>query len=57
MKEQEKIPVFILFNEGKTVCICHADRKRCKRKCTPDMVTRDKFAGWISTFYRDKYGK
>lgn len=57
MKEQEKIPVFILFNEGKTVCICHADRKRCKRKCTPDIVTRDKFAGWISTFYRDKYGK
>ena len=58
IKEQEKIPVFILYgNKGKAVCICHADRKGCTRKCQRDIVTRDRYDGWIETLYRDRYGK
>lgn len=58
MKEQEKIPVFILFGpKGKAVCVCHAGRKGCNRKCERDVVTRDKYDGWINTLYRNKYGQ
>ena len=58
MKEQEKIPVFILIGpKGKTVCVCHASRKGCNRKCERDEVTRDIYAGWIYTLYRNKYGQ
>ena len=58
MKEQEIIPVFILYGKkGKAVCICHADRKGCNRKCQRDIVIRDKYEGWIQTLCRDRYGQ
>jgi len=58
MKEQEIIPVFILYGKkGKAVCICHADRKGCTRKCERDVVVRDKYEGWMRTLYRDRYGQ
>lgn len=57
MKTTEKIPVFIRIEKGKTVCICHAGSKGCKRNCPRDTVTRDKFDKWQETMCRDKYGK
>lgn len=57
MKTTEKIPVFIRIEKGKTVCICHAGSKGCKRNCPRDTVTRDKFDKWQETMCRDKYGR
>lgn len=58
MKFVEKIPVYIKFENGKTVCICRKGTKKCKSKvCTPDTVERDKYDGWESTFYQNRYGK
>lgn len=57
MKESEKIPVYIRAVRGVTVCVCHADNKRCKRECEPTMVTRERYEGWRLTMKRDKYGK
>ncbi len=57
METKETIKVYIDVQNGKTVCICKRSKKRCKKKCEPDVVERDKFAGWESTFRRDRYGK
>lgn len=57
MKTKEEIHVFVDIKDGKTVCICERSRKRCDKHCEPDIVERDKFVGWQSTFYRDRYGK
>ncbi|MBQ6052995.1 MAG: hypothetical protein IJQ80_01650 [Clostridia bacterium] len=53
----EYIKVFIDYKDGKTACICKRDHKRCKKKCTPDVVERDKYRDWEDTFYQDRYGK
>lgn len=57
MEATEKIKVFARIENGKTVCICTRNNKRCKRKCEPDIVERDKFRGWERTFRRNRYGK
>jgi len=57
MEQVEKIEVYIRTAKGKTICICHAEKKGCGRECQRDRVTRNKFDGWIDTFRRNKYGK
>lgn len=57
MQEKETIRVFIKAHKGKTVCICTSDDKRCSADCEEDIVERDRFRGWKTTFVRDKYGK
>lgn len=57
METKEKIEVFVDLYHGKTVCICERSKKRCNKPCEPDVVERDKFAGWESIFRRDRYGK
>lgn len=54
---KEYIRVLIRFEEGKTVCICMRDHPRCKRRCTPDIVERDKMRDWEKTFRVNKFGK
>lgn len=55
----EYIKVFIKYQEGRTVCICKRDKKRCSsgKECYPDVVERDKYRGWQDTFRQDRYGK
>jgi hypothetical protein len=53
----EKIPVYIDIKKGRTVCICHAKTKRCKKPCTLDTVDRDKFREWEKVMKRDRYGR
>ena len=53
----EYIPVYVDYEEGKTVCICKRTKKMCDKKCTPEIVERDKYRGWEDTFDVDKYGK
>lgn len=50
METKEKIKVYIDIQDGKTICICKRSNKGCGKKCEPDVVERDKFAGWKSTF-------
>lgn len=57
METKERIKVFIDFEDGKAVCICKRSRKRCNKKCEPDIVERDKFEGWQKVFHQNKYGK
>ena len=60
MKNQvgiESIKVFVDYENGKTVCICQRDRKRCDKLCVPDVVERDRYRGWEDAFHVDKYGK
>ena len=57
MEETEKIPVYIRYANGKTICICHARDKGCKRDCQRDIVTRDRYDGWKETLYRNKFGR
>ncbi len=57
METKEKIKVYIDVQNGKTVCICKRSKKRCNKNCEPDVVERDKFAEWQSTFRRNRYGK
>ena len=58
MEQKEKIKVFILFDGGKTSCICSRSRRKCNNpECKPDVVLRDKFYGWRDTMSQDKYGK
>ena len=57
METKERIEVYIDVKNGKTVCICKRNRKGCKKKCLPDVVERDKFEGWESTFRRNRYGE
>ena len=54
MKDKETIEVFIDTERGKTVCICKRSRKRCRKKCQPDVVERDRFLGWESTMSRNR---
>lgn len=57
MEPTERIEVYIQTIKGKTVCICHENRKGCTRECERDTVTRDKFEGWEKLIQRNKYGK
>ena len=57
METKEKIKVFVDIKDGKTVCICKADNKGCKRRFSRDVVERNKFNGWEDTFHRNRYGK
>ena len=58
MRDKESIKVFARIENGRTVCICKRDRKRCgRRDCSPEVVERDRFAEWEDTFHRDRYGK
>lgn len=58
MKDKERIKVSTRIENGRTVCICKRDRKRCGRRgCSPEVVERDRFAEWEDTFHRDRYGK
>lgn len=57
MKDKEKIEVYVEIVNGKTKCVCHAERKGCRRKSERTFVIRDKFDGWEKTFQRDRYGK
>lgn len=54
---KETIKVFIRIKDGKTICICPRNAKRCDRPCERDTVERDKLSGWEETFRRDRYGK
>lgn len=57
MENKEKIKVYIDWQNGKTVCICKRSKKKCNKKCEPDVVERDKFYGWEETFKQNRYGK
>lgn len=57
MQIKETIKVFVEIVDGKTVCICKQDNKGCRKHCTKDEVTRDRFNGWEDTFHRNRYGK
>lgn len=57
MQEHELIPVYIRIESGKTVCLCPLKKKRCKRECERDVVSRDRFDGWMQTMKRNKYGR
>lgn len=57
MVEKEKIKVYIDFQQGKCICICMRCKKGCEKQCTPDVVTRDRFAGWQALMRRDRYGR
>lgn len=57
VKTTETIQVFVKIDKGRTVCICHAARKRCGCACERCEVTRDKFSEWRRVMRRDKYGK
>lgn len=57
MEKEEKIPVFIDIVQGRTVCICHAGAKGCKKKCPRGVVTRDKYSEWERTMRRNRYGR
>ncbi len=57
MVEKEKIKVYIDFQQGKCICICMRCKKGCEKQCTPDVVTRDRFAGWQTLMRRDRYGR
>ena len=55
----EYIKVYIRYDKnGNTKCICCESNKRCEcTKCSREIVERDKFRGWESTFRVNKYGK
>ena len=57
MKETEEITAFCDIVKGKTVCICAARAKGCKKKCEKCVVTRNLFDGWEATMNRDIYGQ
>lgn len=57
MEEKEKIKVFVDIHNGRTVCICQREHKRCNKRCEKDVVERDKFSEWQDTFRRNRYGK
>lgn len=53
----ERIKVYANIVDGRTVCICHAGKKGCGKKCSQEVVTRDKYSEWEKTFHRNRYGK
>lgn len=57
METKERIDVFVLIENGKTVCICKRDRKGCTRYCEKAVVERDKYEGWKDTFQQNRFGE
>lgn len=57
MADKEKIKVWVDYQNEEISCICHRAKKRCNKKCTRDVVERDRYYGWERTFRTDKYGK
>ena len=57
MKEVEEIAVYCDIVKGRTMCICVARNKGCRKKCERCKVTRNLFEGWVETMQRDKYGQ
>lgn len=57
MKNYEPLHVYIRYRDGKVVCLCLRRNRRCPRDCEPEIVLRDKFYDWISTFRQDKFGR
>lgn len=57
MNEKEVLRVFIDWKDGRTRCICLRGKKRCRKKCSKDVVERDKYRDWIDTFKQNQYGK
>ena len=57
METKEKISVFIDTVHGKTVCICAASAKGCRKQCQRDIVERDKFRDLDKVMRRNRYGK
>jgi len=57
MNETEVLKVFIDWKDGKTRCICLRSKKRCRKKCSKDIVERDKYRDWEKTFKQDQFGK
>jgi hypothetical protein len=57
IKTVELIAVFIDYRNGKTVCICPANKKRCGKNCVRDIVERDKYRDWEKTMNRSRFGK
>ena len=57
METKEKISVFIDIVHGKTVCICAASAKGCRKQCQRDIVERDKFRDLDKVMRRNRYGK
>ena len=57
METKEKIAVFIDIVKGKTVCICVASAKGCRKQCQRDIVERDKFREWDKVMHRNRYGR
>lgn len=57
MEQKEKIEVYVNIQDGRTVCICKRSCKGCDKRCESDVVERDRFSEWKSTFRRDRYGK
>lgn len=57
MDSSEKIRVYVRIVKGRTVCICHAGSKRCRRSCEKTTVERDRFEGWEQVMRRDRFGR
>lgn len=57
METKERIDVFALIENGKTVCICKRDRKGCRNFCEKATVERDKYEDWKDAFQQNRYGK
>ena len=57
MEKYETIPVHIDYSNGKPVCMCLQSNKRCGKPCERDVVLRDRYNEWQSTFRQNKYGK
>lgn len=57
MPGKEYIKVYIDFQDGKAVCICPKDKKKCGKQCSEDVVVRDKYLGWEKTINRTKFGR
>ena len=56
MDSSEKIRVSVRIVKGRTVCICHAGSKLCRRSCEKTTVERDRFEGWEQVMRRDRFG-
>ena len=56
MERKEYIKVYIKVKNGKTVCICKHSDKKCDEDCEVDVVMRDRYLDWESTFQTDRYG-
>lgn len=58
MRDKEQIPVFVLIERGKTVCLCKQGKRHCDNPdCIREMVERDAYNGLATLARQDKYGK